>query len=211
MQREHVSSVRSWHARDLSHSEPASPSHDIPAGTMSRRRLRPSLGGYATSPTAYSIGVNRSANQVNRSTIDGPMAGRKFSLSLTNWSRTYKRHSTNLTSKNKKRRQATFLSETISRRVAGGSYHLLLRTSQASPPPGLLGGVSSSHWKASSGVSKTFTFIPRFTATVSPNLRGSRRGSFITYANRGPRGIRYSAISLLRGQEKGTFYFFDNA
>jgi hypothetical protein len=31
----------------------------------------------------------------------------------------------------------------------------------------------------------------------SPFLCGSRRGSFITYANRGAHGIRYSTISLL--------------
>src|SRR5207342_2902589 len=42
-----------------------------------------------------------------------------------------------------------------------------------------------SHSIASSGVSKTLTIIPRFTATVSPNRAGSRRGSRITYANRG--------------------------
>ena len=34
-----------------------------------------------------------------------------------------------------------------------------------------------SHWKASSGLWNVLTFIPRFTATVSPNLRGSRNGS----------------------------------
>ena len=42
-----------------------------------------------------------------------------------------------------------------------------------------------SHSIASSGFPKTLTIIPLFTATVSPNLVLSRRGSCRTYANRG--------------------------
>src|SRR6476619_1383172 len=68
---------------------------------------------------------------------------------------------------------------------------------QTSPASGLSGRVSPSHSEASSGVSKVLTLIPRFRATVSPNLRGSRRGSWITNANCGSLGIRDLATRLI--------------
>jgi len=40
-----------------------------------------------------------------------------------------------------------------------------------------------SHSVACCSVSNTLRIIPRFTATVSPNFAGSRRGTWITYAN----------------------------